>query len=125
MFYRDISLKEGGPLGRVLFILFFLFFLVLIFLLVMIILFLNLIILALIFKLNFTIATDDVSQPSTSADPKLLAHHVTPRNWAPDERPPSKRFNCRLFFPGALYREFRELMRILMTFLGKTSWNPS
>ena len=27
--------------------------------------------------------------------------------------------------PGALYREFREFMRILMTFLGKISKNPS
>ena len=29
------------------------------------------------------------------------------------------------FSPGAFYREFREFMRILMTFLGKTSRSPS
>ena len=29
------------------------------------------------------------------------------------------------FIAGALYREFREFMRILTTFLGKTHRNPS
>ena len=48
-----------------------------------------------------------------------------PLNSKTKKRPANRTANTQTFLAGALYREFREFMRILTTFLGKTHRNPS
>ena len=65
-------------------------------------------------------------EPPTSYDASLSVSALgTFEHWygvtIVDENIPERSF----FIAGALYREFRELMRILTTFLEKTHRNPS